>query len=234
MQIPPVNYNCYFDPFGKQIHTQITSSVNWMIQVGCFYDICFRLADSIPQDVLQRRIQNAEYIQNHLEEEPSHRENSLYLTLTEIWKDRNYGECLLGISQVRDIVAQEILSHDEVECQIGAFVIMGNHLHLILKMLGLHSPYELITLIKNKTARSMNQFLSRTGQRWMRGEYNHIIRSPYDLKRRLKYLKENPQGMNIPVYERPDDRLFSPYTTPQTESASEEQKDYYSRLWRIY
>jgi len=233
MQIPPVYFNCYFNPFGKQIHYQKTSTVDWIIQVGCFYDICFRLADSLPQSVLKIKARNAEIIRNNSEEGNYAPDDARYLALAEMWINRNYGECLLRIPQIHDLVAKEILSHDEIECQIGAFVIMGNHIHLILKMLGGYSPFELISGIKNNTAREMNKILGRTGHRWMTGEYNHIVRSPQDLRRRLKYLKENPKGLNIPVYERPDDMVFSQYETPPEEKASDEQVQYYTQLWMM-
>ena len=76
----------------------------------------------------------------------------------------------------------------------------------------------------------MNKVLNRTGQRWMRGEYNHIIRSPQDLRKRLKYLLENPKGMNIPVYERENDRDFLKYETPVEELAPFEQVQYFSYM----
>lgn len=213
MLIPPYSSGFYYS--SNRDITTITSTGHAMPlfrQPGRFYNICFRLADSIPQQVLQELLLEYHEFRNV---HPAERtrgifaERSIFHKL-EYWLAQGIGECLLGRNDIRNCVSEEILSHDEIECQIGAFVIMRNHIHLLLKMFDDYQVDTLLRNIKSVTAQKIVDILGCRKKIWMKGSFTRIVRSPFELRKTVKYILANPRGdQSIPVYLREDNRLFT-------------------------
>ena len=75
--------------------------------------------------------------------------------------------------------------------QLRAYVLMSNHVHLLIEPL---SPVSEITRqIKGATARAGNLILSRTGSSfWQDESFDHWIRNPDEWKRIRAYIERNP------------------------------------------
>jgi type I restriction enzyme R subunit/putative DNA methylase len=75
--------------------------------------------------------------------------------------------------------------------ELRAYVIMPNHLHLVLQ-----PRVELSAItrwLKGSTARKANQILGRTGQPfWQDESYDHWIRDDTELERIVRYVERNP------------------------------------------
>lgn len=90
------------------------------------------------------------------------------------------------------------------EIQLDEFVIMPNHVHGIIFIVGgIHeSPLQdrrnmllpkAIGYFKMNTAKRINQILNRAGQRfWQRNYHEHVIRNEKELKRIREYIQHNP------------------------------------------
>jgi putative transposase len=75
--------------------------------------------------------------------------------------------------------------------ELGPFVIMANHVHVLL--LPLTSPSKLLKALKGVTAREVNRLLSRTGEPfWQRESYDHWVRDADEWKRITRYIEKNP------------------------------------------
>jgi len=75
--------------------------------------------------------------------------------------------------------------------QLGAFVIMANHVHVLL--LPLVDPSHLLKSLKGATARYANRFLGRTGEPfWQRESYDHWVRDAAEWTRIAAYIENNP------------------------------------------
>jgi putative transposase len=75
--------------------------------------------------------------------------------------------------------------------RFGPFVIMANHLHLLL--LPSISPSLLLKSLKGATAREANRLLHRTGEQfWQRESYDHWVRSETEWNRIAAYIENNP------------------------------------------
>jgi putative transposase len=73
----------------------------------------------------------------------------------------------------------------------GAFVIMANHVHVLL--FPLVSPSLLLKALKGVTARMANKELGRTGEPfWQRESYDHWVRDERELCRIAAYIEGNP------------------------------------------
>ncbi|MCQ2396560.1 MAG: transposase [Lentisphaeria bacterium] len=214
MLIPFYSSGFYYSPHCEEMTvTTCGHSLPCLQQPGRFYNICFRLADSIPAHVLDYLLKERLEWRNLAPEKrtlPIYGERWIFKTLDQ-WLERGLGSRILANTAVSDCVYEEIISHDEIECQIGAFVIMPNHVHLLLKMFRGYDLQSLLERIKRKTSAKIKPLLNQDDERiWMKGSFTRIIRSPAELKRTIKYFLNNPHGnKSVPVYLRGDDRPFT-------------------------
>jgi REP element-mobilizing transposase RayT len=75
--------------------------------------------------------------------------------------------------------------------ELRAFVIMGNHVHVLFRPE--QQASRALQWLKGTTAREANQFLSRTGKPfWQRESYDHWVRDERELARIAAYIENNP------------------------------------------
>ena len=75
--------------------------------------------------------------------------------------------------------------------QLGAFVIMAHHVHVLLWPLV--DPSRLLKSLKGYTARAANRLLGRTGEPfWQRESYDHWVRDEAERNRIAAYIENNP------------------------------------------
>jgi len=75
--------------------------------------------------------------------------------------------------------------------QLGPFVAMANHVHVLL--LPLVPPSRLLKSLKGSTAREANRLLGRTGEPfWQRESYDHWVRDEAEWNRIAAYIQNNP------------------------------------------
>jgi REP element-mobilizing transposase RayT len=97
----------------------------------------------------------------------------------------------------RDIVLSACHFHNEKSCDLGAAVIMPDHVHLILVPLvdeekQCVTPIHWITRsIKGFSARQINARIGRKGTVWQDESFDHVIRRG-DWDAKLEYLLLNP------------------------------------------
>ena len=79
-----------------------------------------------------------------------------------------------------------------------AFVIMPDHLHLIIDLHDLSTLGRIMNLIKGRSSWRLSH---RAGVRvpvWQRGYQDHVIRNEKDLMIKLRYLLDNPWRAGLP------------------------------------
>ena len=141
--------------------------------------ITFRLADSMPRTVVER------WIKEKLSDIEFRKRIEHYL-------DAGAGECWLGQVAVAEIVKNALLHYDGERYQLVAWVIMPNHVHLLLiPSPGVHLP-EILHSIKSYSAQKANEFLGRTGAFWQRESFDRYIRNERHFRNVIKYIEENP------------------------------------------
>jgi REP element-mobilizing transposase RayT len=74
---------------------------------------------------------------------------------------------------------------------LRAFVVMSNHVHVLLRPL--QAASRVLQWLKGSTARAANQVLARTGQPfWQRESYDHWVRDEEEMERIVVYIENNP------------------------------------------
>jgi REP element-mobilizing transposase RayT len=76
--------------------------------------------------------------------------------------------------------------------ELLAWVVMPDHVHMLLRLGAEESLCELIQRIKSFAARATNSAISRSGQVWQPGYYDHALRDDEDVVSTARYLVANP------------------------------------------
>ena len=174
---------------------------------GAVYFVTFRLADSLPEAVLLKiQGQRAERLRRFLADQEARKQGvtpPCQDTLEEI--ERNYfreierfleqgsGECLLQRPDVAGIVATALRFFDRQRYRLDAWVIMPNHVHVVLWPMPNQELSEILHSWKRFTSREANKLLGRTGRTfWQPESYDHWIRNDEEHARCCQYTILNP------------------------------------------
>ena len=98
------------------------------------------------------------------------------------------GECYLKDPQLAKIVADALTYFDGDRYHLGEWVVMPNHVHVVVTPLGNHKLSEITHSWKSFTANQINKYLNRRGQLWQKESYDQIVRSPQHLERVQTYI----------------------------------------------
>jgi putative transposase len=115
--------------------------------------------------------------------------------------DRGLGECHLRDPVCATALREELLRDDGHRHHLGDFVIVPNHVHLLITPVDndvernsfRSTKLELILKsIKGASAVACNRLCHRTGSLWQADSYDHIVRSLGQLSAYREYIARNP------------------------------------------
>lgn len=177
-------------------------------QAGCTYFVTFRLADSIPEPVLkEHEYERTQWLQSRgIDPENrnwKHRfailpanERRLYEKLVgrllNTSLDECHGSCVLRDSVIHNKVAASLKHFDGSRVQTGDFVVMPNHVHVLLTPMYGFELEDILHSIKSYTANEINRLLKQAGQLWQRESYDHVVRDFEQLHAFQQYIAANP------------------------------------------
>jgi REP element-mobilizing transposase RayT len=191
-----------FEPFDwagiDSIHRKHLPHVE---QSGAIYFVTFRLADSLPQKQLKQwRADRSAWMAFHPEpwtEDEAMEYRREFTARIEKWLDAGSGECVLRNENCRSALEITMKHAHCAECDLGDWVIMPNHVHLLIQPLGSSCLSEILKGIKGVSARRINQCLGRTGRVWMDESFDHIVRSLEQLEKLQTYVERNPMKARL-------------------------------------
>nr|MBA4148098.1 transposase [Verrucomicrobiota bacterium] len=142
--------------------------------------VTFTLCDAFP--VIRRR----EWESALHEADDSTRRRKL-----EAWLDRGHGNCWLRQEEIASLVERKLREKDGNFYQLQAWVIMPNHVHLVVDVR--QTPLsKLLHSWKGASARAANLSLRRTGPFWEREYFDTLIRDTAHLQKAIRYTEANP------------------------------------------
>jgi carbamoylphosphate synthase large subunit/REP element-mobilizing transposase RayT len=183
-----------FDPHGE-VEIKRRHLPHWE-QKGATYFVTFRLADAVPASVLAEwRDERERWLKFH--PQPWNWKTSRdYIRLCEEsreeWLDQGHGSCVLRDPQFAKIVSDALLHFHGERYLLDDFVVMPNHVHLLVKPLGDHSLGEILRSWKSYTAKHVNQMAGRDGAVWMAESFDTIVRDLPQLFALREYIAQNP------------------------------------------
>ncbi|MGH8632082.1 MAG: REP-associated tyrosine transposase [Burkholderiales bacterium] len=91
-------------------------------------------------------------------------------------------------------LAVTALNHRETlaDSEILAWVLMPDHLHLLVQLGEEDELSALMNRIKSRMGRVVNRHLARTGPAWQCGFHEHVLRREEDIKGVARYIILNP------------------------------------------
>ena len=188
----------YFDKHDVEHLKWGTNLPHWH-QDDKYVFITFRLADSLPQAKLKEYTDEKElWIKRHPkpwsdDEEYEYQEK--FASTIDKWLDLNYGECLLKDPINRKIVEDALLFFDGERYNLKAFVVMPNHVHLLMQLKQGFNIESIMRSLKSFTAKGINKAMNRTGRLWQSEYFDRIIRSEEHYKHVLKYIVANDRNL---------------------------------------
>jgi len=115
--------------------------------------------------------------------------------------DQAHGECLLRNPEVAALVEKALLHFDGERYLLGSYVIMPNHIHVLVRPLMEHKLSDILHSWKSFTASEANKVLGRSGPFWQDESFDHIVRDESQLERFHRYICENPIRAKLPANE---------------------------------
>ena len=124
--------------------------------------------------------------------------------------DRCHGSCLLRLAKTRAILAESLHFFHGKRVALGDFVIMPNHVHVLLIPFDGWELENLLESIKKWSSRLIGQHFNRppnaasnTGSRsrrprfWQQETYDRIIRDAEELSAFRRYIASNPEAAKV-------------------------------------
>jgi REP element-mobilizing transposase RayT len=114
-----------------------------------------------------------------------------FVAMDQLLDTARFGPIHLQQPRVAGLVRSSIQHCARADCDVHAWVIMPNHVHLLL------TPHRdvssLLCSLKGYSARQANELLGRKGQPfWQDESYDHLVRNGEEFRRIGKYIVDNP------------------------------------------
>jgi REP element-mobilizing transposase RayT len=103
-----------------------------------------------------------------------------------------FGPTWLRSPHIAQTVVQAIIDSDQSKlCKLHAYVVMPNHVHVLLAPLA--QLRSITQFIKGRSARQANLALHRQGKTfWQKESFDHWVRDSAEFDRILRYIRNNP------------------------------------------
>jgi len=115
----------------------------------------------------------------------------------EAYLDRSTGACHLKNPAVADVVASTIQKFEGIHYRLLAWVIMPNHVHLVVKLMPDRSLAKTVHSLKLYKSKEANRILGKSGTFWQREYYDRLIRDDAELSRAIQYVRANPKKAGL-------------------------------------
>ena len=224
-----------FELFDPKSDLRIDRGANlphWF-QPGVSYFVTFRTEDSIPADVSRRwHARRAAWLLNHgismgepkwkdyLDQLVEHERREFHETFSRQYLeslDKGLGECVLRRAELSKIVADSLLHFDNDRYHMGDFVVMPNHVHLIVCLLGNTEIEAICTSWKRYSAVKINRALGKKGRFWQEESFDHLIRSVDQFEAIQEYIASNPRNLKPFGYQLYQPKVAGTFQVPSAE-----------------
>lgn len=148
---------------------------------GLLQAITFRLHDSVPAE-----------LRSLWELLLQTRDDAQKRARIQAYLDAGYGACYLREPRVADIVQTALLHFDGARYRLLAWVIMPNHVHVLVETWQGYPLDKIVHSWKSYTALAANRALGCSGPFWHREYIDRFIRDDRYLANAVRYIHFNP------------------------------------------
>lgn len=105
--------------------------------------------------------------------------------------------CVLRHPKLRQIVIDALRFFDAQRYTLGDFVVMPNHVHLLVSGMARDAMLSQVESWKRWTSRHINAALSRNGRFWQDESFDHLVRNEAAFMKFRRYIAENPAKVGL-------------------------------------
>ncbi len=195
-----------FDP--REEFTVVERRLPHWSQAGTVCFITFRTWDSMPEHVVRAWLaQRQEWLRTHgidpaladwetrLRGLPRATQLAFAQFVSDRWNehlDELHGACVLRHPRLAQIVAESLRHFDGDRYVLDDFVVMPNHVHLLVAFPSEESQLAQCDSWKHYTAVQINRELGRRGRLWQEDGFDHLVRSVEQFEYFRRYIADNP------------------------------------------
>lgn len=169
--------------------------------------VTFRLADSIPKErlaewdeerrrwlVARGKITRPDLQETLAELTPEERVEYLrqFGRRFHAMLDECHGTCALRLPACGRMMEEVLLHFDGVRYLLGEYVVMPNHVHVLMAPLAGYGVNGIVRSWKAHSAVRINRLMGTKGQVWQRESFDHLVRDGASLRGFERYVIENP------------------------------------------
>ncbi|MHB8636967.1 MAG: transposase [Fimbriimonadaceae bacterium] len=192
----------FYDPDQKVLSTSHGNLPHWS-QSHAYTFVTWRLGDALPAEVVaQIAAARARWIAEHptpwtadvrqdYGRKFAHRADRLL--------DKGFGSCVLRMSQAASIVSGALRHFDGTRYILDAYVIMPNHVHVLIGMSDVAALATVVHSWKSFTANNLRPYLPTVKAIWQEGYWERIVRSSKHLGSCRAYIQANPERAKLQV-----------------------------------
>lgn len=185
----------------------------------------WRLFGSVPKEAWERLLAERERLERQplrggeTEHERAIRHaKTVFARFNEMLGQATYGPRWLAEPHIAQLMTDAFFHHNGQRYYLIAFVVMPNHVHVVLRPIEIQQPGEegpqfvpiskITKGLKGYVAREANRWLVRTGQAfWQEESYDHWVRDEAELARIVTYIESDPVRCGLVT--RPEDWRWS-------------------------
>jgi REP element-mobilizing transposase RayT len=171
-------------------------------QPGLLQMVTFRLADALPAGMLSdlppsRIASHSErFAARHADDVPPRRQpradDLSRRRRLEALLDAGHGACYLRDARIATVVERALLHFDGSRYRLIAWVVMPNHVHVLVEIQAGYALSSVVHAWKSFTAHEANRVLQRRGVFWQPEYFDRAIRDEQHLSTAIDYVHNNP------------------------------------------
>ncbi len=162
--------------------------------------ITFRLADCLPASLLKRWESELQTLAKDAQDRERRKRIERAL-------DSGHGSGALAQFAIGEVVESAILHFDAARYRLHAWVIMPNHVHVLVTPIGSETLSLIVHSWKSFTAKKANALLNQKGTFWATEYFDRVIRDDGHFSNAVEYFTMNP--VKAGLCGRPDAWRFS-------------------------
>jgi putative transposase len=195
----------FFDPT-QEVYIHYRRLPHWE-QAGATYFITWRTIDSIPEPTLRRwRVERAAWLRQRcidpqgerwrelLQQLPRESRREYHERFTSRWMeclDECHGACVLKQPERSSLVAKCLLHFDGQRYVVSDFVVMPNHVHVLVQCGSEGELKRCCKSWKHYSAAAINAALGTKGRFWQVESFDHLVRSAEQFEYLRDYIARN-------------------------------------------
>lgn len=161
--------------------------------------VTFRLADSLPKNKVEEFLADRA---NMLKEEKRTAGNNtrkaydiMMMRKMEYCLNNGYGNCILRREDVRNVLVEALYYYNNKEYLLHTFVVMPNHVHILLSSLTNKPINNIIGKVKGFTTFQLRKSLGINEDIWQKGIFDRILRNWDEFEKYVDYIANNPKSL---------------------------------------